>query len=139
LRSERLTACVDANVLISAVAFGGKPLDVLGALLARRFASVSSPQLLAEVRRNLVDKLVLRPATADSVVAQIHAVSVMVRVAAVVPVTGHAPDDAVLATAVEGHCDVLVTGDKKHLLPLKRYGGVTIEGPTAFLSRLERP
>jgi predicted nucleic acid-binding protein len=36
-----------------------------------------------------------------------------------------------------GGADVLVTGDKKHLLPLKEFQGIVIEPPSAFLSRLD--
>ena len=137
MRNRSLTVCLDANVIVSAVGFGGKPLEVLAGLLDRRFGSVSSAAILAEAHRNLIGKLELRPATATNVVAQIETVSVMVQPAKVTAVTGHPPDDAVLAVAVEGRCDVLVTGDKRHLLPLGQYQGVAIEAPSAFLNRLE--
>ena len=137
MQNERLTVCVDANVLVSGVAFGGKPLEVLEGLLSRRFDSVSGTAILNEARRNLVLKLEVRPATADGILVQVAAVSVLVTPVEVPSVTGHAADDAVLATAVQGRCDVLVTGDKRHLLPLGLYRGVTIEAPSAFLKRLE--
>jgi len=46
------------------------------------------------------------------------------------------PDNKVLEVAILGKCDVLVTGDKKHLLPLKSFQGVAIESPSHFLRRL---
>lgn len=49
--------------------------------------------------------------------------------------TGYAPDDLVLETAILGGCQVLVTGDKQHLLPLNPYHGLTIEPPSEFLKR----
>ena len=36
-----------------------------------------------------------------------------------------------------GKCDVLVTGDKKHLLPLNPFQGIIIESPSHFLKRLD--
>jgi predicted nucleic acid-binding protein len=46
------------------------------------------------------------------------------------------PDNVILELAVIGGCDVLVTGDKKHLLPLNPFRGVVIEPPSQFLKRL---
>lgn len=51
-------------------------------------------------------------------------------------VSGDPADDAILASAVEAAADVLVTGDRKHLLPLGEHGGVRIMTPQALLSEL---
>jgi len=122
---------------VSAFAFGGKPDEVVRLLLHERFRHVTSEGILAEVRRNLVVKLEKEPAAVDLVVAKVLAVSVTVQPQGEVYVTGYAPDDLVLEVAVKGRCDVLVTGDKRHLLPLVEYRGVAIEAPSAFLKRLE--
>jgi putative PIN family toxin of toxin-antitoxin system len=50
-------------------------------------------------------------------------------------VATHAEDDMVLATAVSGQADVLVTGDKQ-LQRVGKYQGVTILSPLAFLDVL---
>jgi hypothetical protein len=42
-------------------------------------------------------------------------------------------DNRVLECAVAGQVDAIVTGDRKHLLPLRRYAGIPILSPTAFL------
>ncbi len=49
----------------------------------------------------------------------------------------HIADSKVLEVAIMGKCDVLVTGDKKHLLLLKSFQGVAIESPSHFLKRLK--
>lgn len=46
-------------------------------------------------------------------------------------------DDVVLATAVAGRADVIVTGDED-LLDLESYEGIRILGPRQFLELLER-
>ena len=44
------------------------------------------------------------------------------------------PKDAcILECAVEGDAEYIVTGDKKHLLPLKEYRGIKIVQPKEFL------
>lgn len=48
----------------------------------------------------------------------------------------HAKDNLVLEVALSGSCTVLVSGDRKHLLPLSPFRGMVIEPPSAFLKRL---
>lgn len=50
--------------------------------------------------------------------------------------TGDPDDDLILESAVTGKVDVLVTGDRRHLLPIGEHGGVRILTPQAFLAEL---
>jgi len=36
-----------------------------------------------------------------------------------------------------GHADIIVTGDRKHLLPLGSYAGIPIVSPREFLDQFE--
>jgi predicted nucleic acid-binding protein len=45
-------------------------------------------------------------------------------------------DNHILACAVSGKADVIVSGDKRHLLPLKEYEGIPIVRPADFLRML---
>ena len=47
-------------------------------------------------------------------------------------------DNRVLECAVAGAVDAIVTGDRKHLLPLRRYADIPILSPSDFLAALER-
>lgn len=51
------------------------------------------------------------------------------------PVCRDADDDWVLATAIAGKADVIITGDDD-LLVLKNYAGATILSPRAFLEQI---
>ena len=131
-----LAACVDANVLISALAFGGKPQLVVDHLLAGDFASVTGENILAEVRRNATSKLKLPAAKVDTFLDDIRDTSsVYVPTGAISYIT-HEKDNLVLEVAFMGAVDILVTGDMKHLLPLSPFRGLTIEPPSVFLTRL---
>ncbi len=44
-----------------------------------------------------------------------------------------ATDNHILACALEAKADFLVTGDKKHILPLKKIGATRIVSPAEFL------
>jgi putative PIN family toxin of toxin-antitoxin system len=46
-------------------------------------------------------------------------------------------DNRYLECAVAGGAEVLVTGDKQHLLPIKDYQGVAIISPADFLVLLQ--
>jgi putative PIN family toxin of toxin-antitoxin system len=46
-------------------------------------------------------------------------------------------DDPLVATAVAGRADYLVTGDRRHLLVLREYEGVQIISPRDFIELLE--
>jgi putative PIN family toxin of toxin-antitoxin system len=47
-------------------------------------------------------------------------------------------DDIYLATALAGAARWLVTGDRRHLLPLGRFAGVRMVTPAAFLDELAK-
>lgn len=53
-------------------------------------------------------------------------------------VATHASDDLVIATAVSGSADYLVTGDRDLRLRVREYGGVAIVSPAEFLEILAR-
>jgi len=46
---QQITVCLDANVYISGIAFGGKPLKILEKALRRDFHLVTGPHILDEV------------------------------------------------------------------------------------------
>lgn len=52
-------------------------------------------------------------------------------------VTTDPEDDYVLATARLGQAEYLVTGDHKHLLPIRQYEGIAIVTPREFVAILE--
>jgi putative PIN family toxin of toxin-antitoxin system len=66
--------------------------------------------------------------------AQAQSVAVEVQVAAVAT---HPEDDAILATAISGQADFLVTGDRQ-LQRLGTYQGIAIVSPREFLTLLDR-
>jgi uncharacterized protein len=54
------------------------------------------------------------------------------------PLASNPADTAVLQAAVEGQATHIVTGDKKHLLPLKEFQGIPILQPHDYLSRIHK-
>ena len=48
------------------------------------------------------------------------------------------PDDLILDCVAAANADFLVTGDRRHLLPLHTYANARIVTATEFLEELER-
>lgn len=137
------TVLLDTNVLVSGIAGfesqASPPGRILRAWRAGAFHLVISEPLLIELIRTL-DNPYFR---ARLTVQQIErALALLRRRASVVAITAevagvatHPEDDLVLATAVSGPADYLVTGDRK-LQELGHYQGVTILSPRAFVELL---
>ena len=53
-------------------------------------------------------------------------------------VTGDPADDLILACASEAAVEILVSGDRRHLLPLGEHRGVRVITPQALLAELRR-
>jgi putative PIN family toxin of toxin-antitoxin system len=134
---------LDANTL-TAGAVGlrnlhSTPGELIRSWRAGRFRLVLSEHLLGETERTLT-KPYFRVRLNHAEVAQF--VGSLAIDATIVPLTvtvqgvaSHPEDDLVLATALSGHADYLVTGDR-HLLRLGSYEGVIIVTPRDFLATL---
>jgi uncharacterized protein len=51
-------------------------------------------------------------------------------------IEGNPADNHILACAISGKADLIVSGDRRHLLPLKDYEGIHIIRPVDFLRML---
>ncbi len=105
------------------------------------FELVLSPQIVGEVQRALtqarIRKYLREPKEAHLWLADIVAIADIVEdTGRVVGVCRDPADDMVLAAAVEGRADAIVTGDRD-LLALEEYEGIAIVAPRAFLNLLK--
>ena len=116
---------LDTNVLISALAFpAGKPDQILERVRRRDLQLVISPFILEETERVLVHKFGLLPGAAAGLIRDLEDLAEVVHPTERLRlVTAKDDDDRILECAVAGQADVLVTGDKRHLLPLGSIGG----------------
>lgn len=135
-KPSSLIVCLDANVIISAAAFGGIPGEILRRLFAEDFVHVTAPNIIEEVRRNLTHKLKLNAFLVDVFLREVIENSSYLNPTGNLKTISHPADSKVLEVAIMGKCDLLVTGDKKHLLPLNPFQGIIIEPPSHFLKRL---
>ena len=128
---------LDTNVIISALNFPGNERMVLELALRGRFEFYLSVFILEEVAGVLTRKFGWdeeRAAQAILVIENAAAVTDPPRLAEVIE-GGHA-DNRVLECAVAAGADYLVTGDRRHLLPIEEHQGTNIVNAPQFLSGL---
>lgn len=137
-------AVLDANVIVSGVLGVDRaestPGEIWRCWRRGEFAMVVSATLINEVERALRNRHFaprIDRKSAAQVVTWLKVEAIQIAVADVISgVASHPEDDLVLATAVSGAADYLVTGDRQ-LLRLGAYEKVTIIGPRDFLAVIE--
>jgi putative PIN family toxin of toxin-antitoxin system len=130
----------DANVWVSAAAFPGSvPDQVIGLARDGLVQSVISEAIIQQMRRTLLgEKFAVPGAVVAKLEAQIRGMSEVVSPAPWLAVIIEKPsDNRVLECAVAGRADTIVTGDRKHLLRLGRYEGISLVAPKDFLQSFE--
>lgn len=129
----------DTNVLVSAFIAGGPPSRVIEAAIDGRVELVLADPVLDELERVLTVKLGLEPQRVSEIVAFLDGLAcarVGVSAGAPEPVSGDADDDVILACGGDARVQTIVSGDRKHLLPLVEYRGIRILTPQALLAEL---
>lgn len=133
---------LDTNVVVSALLWGGLPHRLIEAAAAGDIELVASPVLLAELRDvlgrgHLASRLAQQESTVDrAVAADAELVVVVSPLATPRVVAGDADDDHVIAAALAGGAQAIVSGDRD-LLRLVSHQGVAILEVAETLRRTE--
>jgi putative PIN family toxin of toxin-antitoxin system len=137
-----IRAILETNLLISYLLTHRPPIAMLlGDLLAKDgFAMVTAPELLAELDRVLKYPKLQRHYTGEErtrFVAMVLSLSEAAELPETIPRICRDPeDDWLIACAVVGEADMVVSGDAD-LLALKRVGGIPIVMAAQFVEMLE--
>ena len=133
---------LDANVYVSALLTKtGSPKQILDFWEQGRFELFVSAEILAELDRVLRYSHIRKIHKQDDTDID-RFIELLAREATVVaPVTQLAvatdeSDNRYLECAVQANASYLVTGDKKHLLPIGHYRGIDIVPPALFVAIL---
>ncbi|MBX3062776.1 MAG: putative toxin-antitoxin system toxin component, PIN family [Anaerolineae bacterium] len=129
---------VDTNILVSGSLWGGLPAKILFLAQEGEIELITSEPLIAEYRRVIsreknAERLTAVGETADSLIVNYQSVATVVQPAEIEPVIlNDPPDDAVLACALGGKADIIVSGNR-HLLNLSSYQSIPIMTASGFL------
>jgi putative PIN family toxin of toxin-antitoxin system len=127
----------DTNILISGVGWRGRPHQCLEVARAGDVESVTCRELLEELSEKLVTKLRFSPVQATDTIADLLMFMRLVTITNSLEVVAADPDDnKVVECAVVGRSTHIVTGDRRHLLPLGSYQGIDIVTAAEFLALL---
>ncbi len=127
----------DTNILVSALLFGGPPEQVFLAGLRGEIQLLLSLPLLKEFEKVLKEKFKLSIHLVREITEGMREVAEIVEVSSHIRAISYPDEDnRVLECAVDGNADFIVTGDTRHILPLKEYGGIKILSPSEFLKHL---
>jgi uncharacterized protein len=135
-----MRAVLDTNVVASALLWGGAPKLLLQAGREQRLVLLTSPALLAELagilgRPKFSAKIAASGLTVDELVARYATLTTVVRPQPTPRIAPDPDDDVVIGTALAGHAEVIVTGDKP-LLSVGSHQGVrlvTVQSALALL------
>lgn len=131
----------DTNVLVSGMLWHGNPARIIDASRQGMVQLLSSAALLDELRSTIsrpmfLARLQLLPMSVDDFMSAIgELVEVVVPAAMSEPVSRDPDDDLVLATAVAGSADLIVTGDLD-LLVIQNFRGISILSPSDAVIRM---
>jgi uncharacterized protein len=134
---------VDTNLLVSGVISAGLPRRLVDAATAGEFDLCTSETLLAELldvlsRSKFAARLAQANWSPQEIVDDLRRVAVVVSPNSVPRVVPLDPDDDhVLAAALAGGADFIVSGDKRDLLSLGSYQGIAVVTAREALERLE--
>ena len=128
---------LDSNVFISNLHFGGA--------ISKLFEAVQEKKVTVCVSKEIVDEVIQKLETkfkwdknelleAEELVSTIG--ENVVPSSQITVIKADPTDNKILSCALEAQADYIVTGDKKHILPLKKFKGIPILSPRDFLSQV---
>lgn len=124
----------DTNVLISALLFpGGAPYVAYELAKKGRVRLCLSEFILSELERVLTEKFQIETALVALYLDRLYGISTVVFPRKRLRLTKNADDNRILECALTARADFLVTGDKKHILPLQNISCTRIVSPAEFL------
>lgn len=129
----------DSNIYVSAVQFGGVPLQFLTAARAGAFRVAITEAIIAEIRGVLANKFGWSNEMLVEAISGIRDFTQLVAPAQRLQVILEDPDDdRIVECAAASDSRYIVSGDK-HLLRLKQYQNIRVLRVSEFLSLIPNP
>jgi putative PIN family toxin of toxin-antitoxin system len=130
-----MRAVVDTNVFISGLFWGGRPRRVMDLAAAGRFHALTSAELLLELEDVLTEDFEVPQERVDLVLRDVLSYAEMIVPSEETSIAVRDVDDVkVIACAIAGRADCIITGDRD-LLSLGEIQGISVLTPEEFLRK----
>ena len=129
---------LDTNVFISAILTPGPSRRIIEMARRGTIEVAVSEAILSEIERILRLKLRWPSWQIEASLRGIRDISAFVSpTQRLAVITADDADNRVLECAVEAEADYIVSGDRRHLLPLREFHGIKILSPSEFCQVLQ--
>jgi uncharacterized protein len=134
----------DTNIVISALGWAGQPRQLLQAAADGLITLYTSPMLIEELRDvihrpHIVSVLTKWQSTPQTALTYYQQLTVLVSPLSTPRVVlNDSDDDHVIAAAVAANANLIVSGDAKHLLPLKVHNGIQIVNVRTLMAIIKK-
>jgi uncharacterized protein len=130
----------NTNVLFSAIGWKGNPYFCVELARVGAIEGVTCQELLFELSEKLGSKLGFTANDIDDTLIDLLSFLKVVTITGQLKTIQSDPDDdKTIETAVVAGATHIVTGDRRHLLPLGACRGIPIVSPTDFLAIVPQP
>ena len=137
IENKKSKVVIDTNVFISGLNFAGKPNEVLELFIKGEIEVYISPFILKELERILRKKFEWNEKQLQKILDKIKKKAVIVQAETKISIIKAKEDDnRILECDVDGKVQYIISGDKRHILPLKNFRGIKILSPSEFLGLL---
>jgi len=130
----KIKVVFDTNIYLSAILFGGNPRTCLDLARSREIKLFVSKPILLELVRNLQDKFLWDREEIEEVIeGLVDFVDIVLPKVQITLIKTEPKDNKILECALEAQVDYIVSGDKKHLLPLQNFKDISLVSAKQFL------
>src|SRR5215204_3230577 len=131
----------DTNILLSdLLSLRGSPARCVALAKLGTIESVTCLEILVEFQEKLQTKFGYAPEQAEVAVDEVRSFSRLVTITNSLKAVAADPgDDKIIECALVAGASHIVTGDRRHLLPMGTYQGILIIGANDFLALTSAP
>ena len=130
---------LDTNIYISAILFGGECEKLIQFLKEHNTEILISDFIFKEIELILRKKFHWNEHDIRITLYDIEKKTIIIDTHSSIRIIKQkVSDNKILECAVDGGADVIISGDTKHIQPLKNFKGIPIVSPNFFINKLTR-
>lgn len=138
-KTQKPQVVIDTNVFVSGLNFRGRPREVLDLAWRKQIEVYISPFILEELKRVLEEDFGWNKERIERTIERIKEETVQVQPKIKISaIKEKEADNRILECSIEGKAEYIISGDRRHLLPLKEYKGIKILSPAQFLRSISQ-